>query len=87
MLGCEIPRVCVLDSRTRRLRDSAEARFPWWCCTAARLFIVQSIPGEVGLWLRDSRVVRTSRRSVAASEYFPCFVRAAPRLSFSPSVV
>ena len=48
---------------------------------------MQSIPGEVGLWLRDSRVVRTSRRSVAASENFPCFVRAAPRLSFSPRVV
>lgn len=49
--------------------------------------MVQSMAGEVGLWLRDSRVVRTSRRSVAASEYLPCFVRAAPRLSFSPRVV
>ena len=45
--------------------------------------MVQSMPGEVGLWLRDSRVARTSWRRVAASEYLPCFVRAAPRLSFS----
>ena len=31
--------------------------------------------------------MRTSRRRVAASENLPCFVRAAPRLSFSARVV
>ena len=82
-----MPRVCVSDSRTRWWRDSAEARWPWWCSAAARLLMVQSMPGEFGLWLRDSRVVRTSRRSVVASEFLPCFVRAAPRLSFSARVV
>ena len=49
--------------------------------------MVQSMPGEMGFWLRDSRVVRTSWRSVAASEYLPCFVKAAPRLSFNARVV